>query len=60
MADDNDVEIRFGASTDDALAGIAQIRAALAGLTEPVRGLDGSLGQLGDAFGSALPVDKLS
>ena len=60
MADDNDVEIRFGAATDDALAGIAQIRAALAGLAEPVSGLDGSLGRLGDAFGAALPVDKLS
>jgi hypothetical protein len=60
MADDNDVEIRFGASTDDALAGIAQVRAALAGLTEPVSGLGGSLGRLGDAFGSALPLDKLS
>ena len=60
MADDTDVEIRFGASTDDALAGIAQIRAALAQLTEPVRGLDGSLDQLGETFGSALPIDKLN
>ncbi len=59
MADDNDVEIHFGASTEDALAGIAQIQGALAGLTEPVRGLGGSLNQLGNTFGSALPVDKI-
>ena len=31
MADDNAVEIRFGAATDDALAGIAEVREALAG-----------------------------
>ena len=37
MADDNSVEIRFSAATDDALAGIEQIRDALAGLTAPVR-----------------------
>ena len=60
MADDNAVEIRFSASTDDALDGIAQVRDALAALTEPVRGLDGSLGQMGGAFGAALPADKLS
>jgi hypothetical protein len=60
MADDNSVEIRFGASTDDALDGIERVRDALAGLTEPVRGLDGSLGRLGTAFDAALPTDKLS
>jgi hypothetical protein len=60
MADDSDVEIRFGASTDDALAGIAEIRAALAGLAAPVEGLGGRLNRLGDAFGAALPTDKLS
>jgi hypothetical protein len=60
MADDNDVEIRFGASIDDALDGIAQIRSALTGLTEPVSGLGGSLNRLGDAFGAALPVDRLT
>jgi uncharacterized protein YnzC (UPF0291/DUF896 family) len=60
MADDNDVEIHFGASTDDALAGIAQVRDSLAGLTAPVAGLGSSLGRLSEAFGAALPADKLS
>ncbi len=46
MADDNMVEIRFGASTDDALAGIAQVRDALAGLTAPVQESQSSLGPL--------------
>lgn len=59
MAEDNDVEIRFGASTDDAIAGIAQLRAALGQLTEPVRGLDGFLDELAAAF-AALPADKVS
>jgi hypothetical protein len=60
MADDNEVEIRFGASTDDVLAGIAQIRSALSGLTEPVRSLSGTVDQFGDTFGAALPVDKIA
>jgi hypothetical protein len=60
MADDNQVEIRFGASTDDALAGIAQVRDALAGLTRPVSTLGSSLDQLGEIFGSALPVDQIA
>jgi hypothetical protein len=59
MADDNSVDIRFSASTDDALAGIGEVRAALAGLTEPVRGLDGTLAQMGVTFGTALPADKI-
>jgi hypothetical protein len=60
MADDTAVEIRFGADTDDALAGIAEVREALGGLTAPVRGLDGSLGRLSQAFGNALPTAALS
>ncbi len=59
MADDNSVEITFAASTDEALAGIVEIRDALAGLTAPVAGLGGSLGRMGETFGAALPVDKL-
>jgi len=60
MADDNEVEIRFGASTDDALAGIAQIRDALSGLTAPVSGLSGTLDRMGDTFGAALPLDQIN
>jgi hypothetical protein len=60
MAEDNTVEISFSASTDDALAGVDQIREALAGLAGPVRTLDGSLGRLSAAFGSALPTDALT
>ena len=60
MADDNRVEIQFGAATDDALDGIAQVRDALAGLATPVRGLQGMLGGLNAAFGAALPADMLS
>ena len=60
MADDNQVEISFTASADDAIDGIAQVRDALNGLTAPVRNLDGSLGRLRTAFGGALPADMLS
>ena len=37
MANDNQVEIRFSASADDALAGIERIRAALGNLSEPIK-----------------------
>ena len=60
MADENAVEIRFSAATDDALAGIAQVREALSGLTTPVRGLDANMARLSAAFGTALPADTLT
>jgi len=43
MADDSDVEIRFSASTDDALDGIAQIRAAIAELGSEIKVLQQGL-----------------
>jgi len=60
MADDNQVEIRFAAATDDALAGIAQVRDAVAQLAEPVRALDDRLEQMSSSFGAALPADRVS
>ena len=60
MADDNQVEICFSASTDDALDGIAQIRDGLKGLGAPVDRLKGILGQLRAAFAAATPADMLS
>jgi hypothetical protein len=45
MANDNEVEIRFSASTDDALAGIERIRQALSGLTAPVKVLRQALAE---------------
>ncbi len=45
MASDNQVEIRFSASTDDALAGIERIRLALSGLTAPVKALRQALSE---------------
>lgn len=59
MADDNQVEIRFSASTDEALDGIAQVRAGLAGLTAPVTDLKGIFGQLKAAFAAATPGEML-
>ncbi len=60
MADDNSVEIRFSASTEDALAAIAEVRDGLAALTAPVNGLRTSLDRLGETFGTAMPADLLA
>ena len=59
MADDSNIEIRFGASPDEALAGIAQVRDALSALTAPISGIGNSLDQLGEKFGMALPVSQI-
>lgn len=60
MPEETSVQINFGASTDEAIAGIAQIREALSGLTAPVAGVSGNLDRLGESFGAALPLDLLS
>jgi hypothetical protein len=59
MADDNSVDIRFGASTDDAIAGIQQIRSALSGLTAPISDVNSNIARLNAAFSNALPADTL-
>lgn len=45
MANDNQVEIRFGADTGDFLAGIAQVHQALSGLSGPLKVLHQSFAQ---------------
>jgi len=45
MSNDSSVEIRFGASTDDALDGISQIRSALAGLGSEIKVLQQGLAE---------------
>ncbi|HEX4043217.1 MAG TPA: hypothetical protein VHY10_16080 [Xanthobacteraceae bacterium] len=60
MADDNTVQIRFIASTDDALAAITQILAGLTALIAAIRSTNGNLGQLSSAFTSALPVTQIN
>src|SRR5215472_1963299 len=54
MADQNEVEIRFTASTDEAVAKIGDVHEALAGLTQPIASVAGSLGGLRSAFATAL------
>jgi hypothetical protein len=60
MADDNSVEINFSAATDDALAGIEQVRAALSDLTAPVQSVNGNVTQLNATFRTAFQTNALS
>ena len=60
MADDNRVIINFGASTDEALDGIEQIRGAIASLDNQVGDLDGRMSGLNASFETALPVDQIN
>jgi hypothetical protein len=54
MADQNEVQIRFTASTGDAVAKIGDVHEALAGLTQPVANVAGALAGLRSAFATAL------
>src|ERR1700739_4999499 len=60
MADDNEVQIRFTASTDPAEEGIANVHKALNGLTQSMNDVRGAAGGLRNAFTAALQTDKLA
>lgn len=60
MATENEeMQVAFGAQADDFMATMSQIRFALQGLANPVRGIRDNLGELADAFIAAFAVDKL-
>jgi hypothetical protein len=59
MADQNEVQIRFTASTGDVTNGIEEVHGALGGLKQDVANVAGALAGLQSAFSVALPVDKL-
>lgn len=54
MTAQNEVEIRFTASTGEVVANIEDVQEALAGLTQPITGVTGALGGLRSAFATAL------
>ena len=60
MADDTSVQIRFGASTDEALDAIKAVQNQLSGLADPVKSVGSSLEQLKKMFGDALPAGQLA
>ncbi len=60
MADDNEVQIRFTASTDAAEEGIANVHKALNGLSQSMSDVSGAAAGLRGAFTAALPTDKLA
>lgn len=60
MADDKNVEISFSASTDDALAGIADIKAGLTALSAAIKGMSGQLDRLPATFAAAFPAGQVS
>ncbi len=59
MADDKNVEISFGASTDGALAGIAEIQAAVTALIATITGMSGQLDRLRATFAAAFPTGQI-
>jgi hypothetical protein len=60
MADENEVQIRFTAATEEAEEGIANVHKALNGLAQSMSDVSGAAAGLRGAFTAALPTDKLA
>lgn len=59
MADDNEIDVKFGADTGELEGHMAQIREMLQGLTNPLRALRENLGEISEAFLAAFAVEKI-
>jgi hypothetical protein len=57
---DSEVEVQFGGDASGALASMSQVRHALMGLTEPIRGVYDNLGELAEAFAAAFAIEKIA
>lgn len=55
-----DVEVSFGAQTEELVASMAQIREVLQGLTNPLRAVKDNLGEVAEAFVAAFAIERLS
>jgi hypothetical protein len=56
---DNNVQIIFGATTDELVSGVARVKDTIAGLTGGLDDLNGKLGSVAEQFGKAFPVEGL-
>ena len=57
---DNDLNVKFGASTGEAVAGIDQVKSALAGFSSPIQSAVSDFATLGKAIAGAFVVDKIA
>ena len=57
---DTNVEVQFGGDASGALSSMSQVRHALQGLINPVRGIYDNLGALAEAFAAAFAVDRVA
>jgi len=57
MADD--VQVQFGAEAGQLIDSLSQVRFALQGLSNPIRGIRDNLGELGEAFIAAFAVHEI-
>jgi hypothetical protein len=60
MAEESDVEVKFGASIEGLTAGIEEAKEQLEGLTEPISGILDSFKELGEAALVAFAFEQIS
>src|SRR3954469_331695 len=57
---EEEVNVKFGASTEEFTSHVQQIRLILQGLTSPISGISKGLGELAEAFAVAFAVEKIA
>jgi hypothetical protein len=56
---DNNVQVTFGATTDELVSGVARVKDTIAGLTDGLEDINGKLDRVAEQFGKAFPVEGL-
>jgi hypothetical protein len=56
---DNNVQVKFGASTDELVSGVARVKDTIAGLAGGLDDINGKLARVAEQFGKAFSVEGL-
>lgn len=57
---DDDISVKFGAENDEAISALNQVRFAIEGLSNPLRAVRTTMGEVGEAFVAAFAVEQLT
>jgi len=55
----DDVKVQFGVANEEAISALNQVRFAIEGLTDPLRAVRSTLGEVGEAFVAAFAVEQI-
>lgn len=60
MADDKEINVKFGGSTGDFQSAVDSVKSAISGIGGPIGEIMGSLSELAEAFAAAFAVEKIA